>query len=84
MVYVRGHARDYDHWADMGADGWNYASVLPYFKRMESWDAGGPFPDAGPGDLDWRGKDGPLHVSRGKRDIPLHQAFVNAGRQAEL
>ena len=82
MVYVRGHARDYDHWADMGADGWNYASVLPYFKRMESWDAGGPFPDAGPGDLDWRGKDGPLHVSRGKRDIPLHQAFVNAGRQA--
>lgn len=82
MVYVRGHARDYDHWADMGADGWNYASVLPYFKRMESWDAGGPFPDAGPGDPDWRGKDGPLHVSRGKRDIPLHQAFVNAGRQA--
>ena len=82
MVYVRGHARDYDHWANMGADGWNYASVLPYFKRMESWDAGGPFPDAGPGDPDWRGKDGPLHVSRGKRDIPLHQAFVNAGRQA--
>jgi len=82
MVYVRGHARDYDHWADMGAEGWNYASVLPYFKRMESWDAGGPFPDAGPGDPDWRGKDGPLHVSRGKRDIPLHQAFVNAGRQA--
>ena len=36
MVYVRGHARDFDTWAEMGADGWAYADVLPYFKRMES------------------------------------------------
>ena len=35
MVYVRGHARDFDTWAEMGADGWSYADVLPYFKRME-------------------------------------------------
>ena len=77
MVYVRGHARDYDHWADQGADGWAYADVAPYFDRMESWDPAGHG-----GDPDWRGKDGPLNVTRGTREIPLHQAFVEAGKQA--
>ncbi|MGD1883593.1 MAG: choline dehydrogenase [Paracoccaceae bacterium] len=77
MVYVRGHACDYDTWAEMGADGWAYADVLPYFKRMEAWD------DAGRGgDPDWRGTDGPLHVSRGPGKNPLVQAFVDAGAQA--
>ena len=41
MVYVRGHARDFDHWAEQGADGWAYADVLPYYQRMESWRDGG-------------------------------------------
>ncbi len=77
MVYVRGHARDYDHWRDQGCDGWGYADVLPYFKRMESWHDGGHGGDAG-----WRGTDGPLHVSRGRRDNPLVRAFVEAGKQA--
>ena len=77
MVYVRGHAGDYDNWADSGATGWSYADVLPYFLRMENWHDSGQG-----GDPEWRGKDGPLHVTRGKRDIPLHQAFVDAGRQA--
>jgi choline dehydrogenase len=77
MVYVRGHARDFDTWAEMGADGWAYADVLPYFKRMESWHDGGHG-----GDPAWRGTDGPLHVSRGPRDNPLTRAFVEAGRQA--
>ncbi|MFK7874414.1 MAG: choline dehydrogenase [Paracoccaceae bacterium] len=77
MVYVRGHAHDYDHWAASGADGWRYADVLPYFKRMESWSDGGHG-----GDPDWRGTDGPLHVSRGPRSNPLFHAFVEAGRQA--
>ncbi|WP_415403718.1 choline dehydrogenase [Tateyamaria sp. SN3-11] len=77
MVYVRGHAMDYDHWADAGADGWAYADVQPYFKRMESWHDGGHG-----GDADWRGTDGPLHVSRGPRDNPLFSAFVTAGAQA--
>ena len=77
MVYVRGHAHDYDHWADQGADGWGYADVLPYFKRMENWHENGHG-----GDADWRGTDGPLHVSRAKRENPLFHAFVQAGEQA--
>ncbi len=77
MIYVRGHAMDFDHWADSGADGWSFADVAPYFNRMEDWHAG----DQG-GDPSWRGQGGPLHVTRGKRDIPLHQAFVKAGQQA--
>ena len=77
MVYVRGHARDFDHWAEVGADGWAYADVLPYFKRMEHWHDSGHG-----GDPEWRGKGGPLHVSRGPRLNPLYQAFVDAGAQA--
>lgn len=77
MVYVRGHAMDFDHWRDQGADGWSYADVLPYFRRMETWHDGGHG-----GDSYWRGKDGPLHVSRGPRENPLFEAFVAAGKQA--
>ncbi|MCC7321536.1 MAG: choline dehydrogenase [Rubellimicrobium sp.] len=79
MVYVRGHARDYDTWAAMGATGWSHADVLPYFRRMEDWHG-----DAreGEGDPDWRGRGGPLHVTRGPRDNPLTRAFVEAGREA--
>ena len=77
MVYVRGHARDFDHWADEGAQGWGFADVLPYFKRMEHWHDGGQG-----GDPAWRGTDGPLHVTRGPRRNPLFHAFVEAGKQA--
>lgn len=77
MVYVRGHAKDYDHWADSGAEGWSYADVLPYFKRMENWHSGGHG-----GDKAWRGHKGPLHITRGPRKNPLFKAFVDAGRQA--
>ena len=77
MVYVRGHARDFDTWADMGATGWGYADVLPYFKRMENWHGG-----ADSGDGAWRGSDGPLHITRGPRSNPLFNAFIEAGRQA--
>ncbi len=74
MVYVRGHARDFDHWAEQGAEGWSFADVLPYFRRAETWH--------GPEASEWRGTDGPLHVTRGPRDNPLHAAFVAAGAQA--
>ncbi|UYP69768.1 choline dehydrogenase [Thalassobacter stenotrophicus] len=77
MVYVRGHARDFDHWEESGAQGWAYADVAPYYKRMETWHDGGHG-----GDASWRGTAGPLHVSRGPRRNPLFHAFVEAGRQA--
>ena len=77
MVYVRGHAKDYDGWAERGATGWRYADVLPYFKRMEHW-----HPSGQGGDRGWRGRKGPLHVTRGPRDNPLTKAFVQAGVEA--
>jgi len=73
MVYVRGHAHDFDHWAEEGAAGWSYADVLPYFKRMEHSHGG---------EDGWRGTKGPLHVQRGRRANPLYAAFIEAGRQA--
>ncbi len=73
MVYVRGHAKDYDHWSESGARGWAYADVLPYFKRMENSQGG---------QEGWRGTSGPLFIQRGKRDNPLFHAFVEAGQQA--
>ncbi|MFP3943051.1 MAG: choline dehydrogenase [Alphaproteobacteria bacterium] len=73
MVYIRGHARDFDHWRQMGLEGWGFADVLPYFKRTEAYERGG---DA------FRGDSGPLWVSRGKSQIPLFRAYVEAGRQA--
>ena len=75
MVYVRGHAKDYDTWEEMGAQGWSFADVLPYFKRMESW-------HGDTGDAEWRGTDGPLHITRGPRRNPLFNAFIQAGQQA--
>ena len=73
MVYVRGHALDYDRWAGNGLAEWSYAHVLPYFKRAETCARGG---DA------YRGDGGPLHVSRGAMRNPLFAAFIAAGQQA--
>ncbi|PCJ84582.1 MAG: choline dehydrogenase [Hyphomicrobiales bacterium] len=73
MVYVRGHACDYDYWDESGAKGWSYADVVPYLQRMENRGGEG-------GDI--RGQDGPLHVARGQQENPLFKAFVKAGEQA--
>ncbi len=73
MVYVRGHARDFDAWEDMGATGWAYRHVLPYFKRLETSHGG---------QEGWRGASGPMHVTRGRLHNPLYKAFIEAGRQA--
>ena len=75
MVFVRGNARDYDRWAELGAPSWSYAHCLPYFKRMETFSGGG---DA------YRGDSGPLHVTRCGADNPLYQAFLEAGQNAGL
>ncbi|HEV2533340.1 choline dehydrogenase [Phenylobacterium sp.] len=73
MIYVRGHARDYDQWRQMGLPGWAYADVLPYFKRSETFEGGA---DA------WHGGEGPLHVSRAASANPIYRASIEAGRQA--
>ena len=73
MAYVRGNALDYDGWAEGGATGWSYAEVLPYFRKAESFSAGGD---------DYRGGSGPLHTSRGTMANPLYGAFIDAGEQA--
>ena len=73
MIYIRGHARDYDQWRQMGLTGWGYADVLPYFKRAQHHDDGA---DA------WNGVGGPLCVTRGPPGDPIYKAFIQAGRQA--
>jgi choline dehydrogenase len=74
MVYIRGHAKDYDSWANGGAAGWGYAEVLPYFKRAETHLSGGD---------DYHGHDGPLavHAPEVERS-PLAAAFLRAAAEA--
>jgi choline dehydrogenase len=73
MVYIRGHARDYDLWRQMGLTGWGYSDVLPYFKRAEDFEGGA---DA------YHGTDGPLHVSKASWKHKIFDAFIEAGVQA--
>ncbi len=73
MIYIRGAASDYDHWAQLGARGWSYADVLPYFRRAESNSRGG---DA------FHGGEGPLGVSDVANDYSAVEAFVAAGIEA--
>ncbi|MCX2724075.1 choline dehydrogenase [Roseibium salinum] len=73
MVYVRGHACDFDTWEELGASDWGYRHVLPYYKRLETSHGG---------QEGWRGTDGPLHVQRGTGWNPLFDAFKRAGEQA--
>lgn len=75
MVYVRGHPRDFERWESLGAAGWGYADVLPYFKRAERTLA------AVEGDP-YRGRTGPLTVSRGRRANPLYEVFLGAAEEA--
>ncbi|WP_318444922.1 choline dehydrogenase [Photobacterium leiognathi] len=75
MVYVRGHACDYDEWEQEGATGWNYQACLPYFRRAETWIKGGNA---------YRGSKGPVGTCNGN-DMelnPLYQAFIDAGKEA--
>jgi choline dehydrogenase len=73
MIYIRGHARDYDQWRQMGLAGWGYGDVLPYFKRSESLEGGGD---------DWHGGEGPLHVSKASSKNTVYSSFIQAGVQA--
>jgi len=74
MVYIRGHAYDYDGWArNRGLEHWDYFSCLPYFRKAETRLQGA---DA------YHGGDGPLYVTTPAMHNPLYRAFIDAGRQA--
>ncbi len=73
MVYVRGHAKDFDAWEALGAKGWSAHDVAPYFLRLET---------AHGGERGARGTDGPVHVTRGGLSNPLFKAFIDAGIEA--
>ncbi|GAC1631794.1 MAG: FAD-dependent oxidoreductase [Nevskia sp.] len=78
MCYVRGHAADYDHWASLGNDGWAYRDVLPYFRRMENFEAIDRVAEG----RRYHGTGGPLNVAEPRYVNPLMTAFVAAAQQA--
>lgn len=75
MMFIRGHKWDYDHWAELGATGWDYASVLPYFRRMEDNEGGA---DA------WRGRGGPVGVSEVRSRYAVTDEWIEAAAQAGI
>lgn len=72
MVYIRGHQKDYDHWAALGNNGWSFKDVLPYFKKSEQNHSI---------NNEWHGSSGPLHVSNLQTDNPFQQHYLDAARQ---
>ena len=73
MVYVRGNPKDFDEWSEAGNPGWSYEEVLPYFKKMESWQNGAD---------KFRGDDGPLYVSEVSSQLhPLCDNFLSAAEE---
>ena len=75
LIYIRGQHQDYDDWSQLGARGWDYSSVLPFFKRTERYEGGAS---------DWHGADGELGVSDLKNDHAYCAAWVQAGQQFGL
>ncbi len=74
LVYMRGHASDFDEWESLGARNWGYANCLPYFQRAERWKGGAD---------EYRGTKGPLSTNAGNEmKNPLYRAFVEAGHEA--
>lgn len=68
MIYVRGQAEDYDSWESLGARGWGFRDVEPYFRKLES------FPEGGSD----RGKSGPMYLARVAERFPISRAFLSA------
>ncbi len=75
MIYIRGNAYDYDRWAELGADGWDYNSVLPFFKKSEHREAGAN---------DYHGEGGPLNVAPVRSPSQINDIFLEAGDQLQL
>lgn len=77
QVNIRGHAQDYDEWARLGAEGWSYQEVLPYFRKCENFE-----PVTAAENAPFHGKGGPLNVAARRYTNPLSLAFVEAARSA--
>ena len=75
MVYIRGHASDYDRWAQTGLTGWGWSDVLPYFRRAEHSERGAD---------DFHGQGGPLHTSNRRHPLALSEVFVEAAVEAGI
>ncbi len=75
MVYIRGHASDYDRWASLGNRGWSYDEVLPYFRKAE---------DNERGENAFHGVGGPLAVTDAKPQYPLDDVFLRAAEEAGI
>lgn len=75
MIYIRGNAADYDGWRQQGLDGWSYAEVLPYFKRLE---------DSHHGGSEYHGTGGPLKTGGAGGAAPIDLAFLEAAQQAGM
>ena len=73
MVFIRGHALDFENWRQLGCDGWSYADVLPYYKKMEAYSAGGD---------EFRGSEGLSRVFRPSPKNPIDLAFLKAAEEA--
>ena len=73
MAYTRGNRGDYDRWARQGAIGWSYASVLPYFRKCETWEGGAN---------EYRDGSGPLGSQYARTKDPIFSAWKDAGVQA--
>ncbi|WP_246129085.1 GMC family oxidoreductase [Colwellia demingiae] len=73
MLYIRGQKQDYDHWQNLGNEGWSYDDMLPYFKKSETNTRG---------ESQYHGGNGPLHVSDGNINFPLNKIFLNASEEA--
>jgi choline dehydrogenase len=73
MIFNRGNPMDYDGWAADGLDQWDYAHVLPYFRKMECFSEG---------QNEWRGGDGPVHITRARAAHKFYDAFLRAGEEA--
>jgi choline dehydrogenase len=73
MLYVRGNAWDYDHWRQLGNQGWSYEDVLPFFRKAENNERGGD---------QFHGTGGPLNVADQTDPAKISEAFVTAAEQA--
>jgi choline dehydrogenase len=71
MVWTRGMRRDYDGWAENGAEGWAFRDVLPVFKSQEDWEGGAN---------GWRGVGGPIQIRRPRDPHPTAPAFIDAAQ----